>query len=294
MAHCRSLPIAELQLQGRQIAENVALGLLSLLFLGILLPVVEALLRRWGRVERNFRGDAIPQSYGVVILIWTSVMFSVLLALFPPLRSSLRLWIVACVGFGLLGLADDLWGTKTIKGLRGHLNAALRTGTITTGLMKAIGGIVLALWLGGRVGQGEPARSLLAAALIALGANAINLLDLRPGRAGGVFLLVSLPLLVLALRPPVLYVPLLLLVVAPTALVWRRDARAEVMMGDTGSNLLGACLGLAVALTCPTPVQAGVLALLIALHITAERVSLTRVIEANPILRALDRLTGVR
>ena len=40
--------------------------------------------------------------------------------------------------------------------------------------------------------------------------------------------------------------------------------------------------------------KAGALLLLVAFHLFTERVSLTKVIEGNRALRALDRLTGVR
>lgn len=97
-------------------------------------------------------------------------------------------------GIGVLGFVDDTWGTKRIKGLRGHLRAVLREHTLTTGFLKATGGATLALFLGWRLSPDIPIVALLNAALIALSANAINLLDLRPGRAGGVFLVLAFPL----------------------------------------------------------------------------------------------------
>ncbi len=67
------------------------------------------------------------------------------------------------------------------------------------------------------------------------------------------------------------------------------------MMGDTGSNLLGATLGLSLAAPpVNIPVRLTALLLLLALHILAERLSLTKLIEQKPFLQRLDRLTGVR
>jgi UDP-N-acetylmuramyl pentapeptide phosphotransferase/UDP-N-acetylglucosamine-1-phosphate transferase len=67
------------------------------------------------------------------------------------------------------------------------------------------------------------------------------------------------------------------------------------MLGDTGSNLLGGLLGLGLVLAVHSLIGRVVILLcLLALHFLAERVSLTRVIEQNPILRKLDALTGVR
>ena len=70
-------------------------------------PLAEIGLRRIGHVEPNFRGDQIPQSFGVVILLGA---LPLLLVLGPfaaiPGRSVLS-WILALTGFGLLGLLDE-------------------------------------------------------------------------------------------------------------------------------------------------------------------------------------------
>ena len=67
------------------------------------------------------------------------------------------------------------------------------------------------------------------------------------------------------------------------------------MLGDAGSNPLGAALALAFLEITPSALsQTAVFALLIALHILAERASLTSIIEKKPALRYLDRLTGIR
>ncbi len=77
--------------------------------------------------------------------------------------------------------------------------------------------------------------------------------------------------------------------------VWRRDSRGQVMMGDTGSNVLGASLGLALASpSFSLWVQVVTTLALIALHGVTERVSLTALIESKPALKWLDSLTGVR
>ena len=62
------------------------------------------------------------------------------------------------------------------------------------------------------------------------------------------------------------------------------------MLGDTGANLLGAVLGLAVVLETSRPVRTVVLIALIFLNLASERVSFTKVIDATPGLRHLDRL----
>ena len=68
------------------------------------------------------------------------------------------------------------------------------------------------------------------------------------------------------------------------------DLGERLMLGDTGANLLGAVLGLAVVLETSRPVRTGVLIALIVLNLASERVSFTKVIDATPGLRHLDRL----
>ncbi len=282
---------------GALTTRGLLLAFVGLLLLLLLPPLVSRLLRRYGHCQPNFRNALIPQSYGIVILLWSGLMLALSFALFPAARAGLLPWLLAVGGFGTLGLIDDLRGDRRIKGLRGHLRAALREHTLTTGFLKAVGGAILALWIGYLTAPHTLPVALLNAALIALCANAINLLDLRPGRAGAIFLLLAALLLWFlwhygaeetAILP-------LLYIVLPTLIVYERDARAQMMMGDVGSNLLGACLGLGLAVSPASGVAKGAaLLLLIGLHLLAERASLTRLIEQNPALRSLDRLTGVR
>jgi len=68
------------------------------------------------------------------------------------------------------------------------------------------------------------------------------------------------------------------------------DLGERRMLGDTGANLLGAVLGLAVVLETSRPVRTGVLLALVLLNLASERVSFTKVIDATPGLRHLDRL----
>jgi UDP-N-acetylmuramyl pentapeptide phosphotransferase/UDP-N-acetylglucosamine-1-phosphate transferase len=62
------------------------------------------------------------------------------------------------------------------------------------------------------------------------------------------------------------------------------------MLGDTGANLLGAVLGLAVVLETSRPVRTVVLVVLVLLNLASERISFSRVIATTPVLRDLDLL----
>ena len=62
------------------------------------------------------------------------------------------------------------------------------------------------------------------------------------------------------------------------------------MLGDTGVNPLGAALGLATVAMSSASVEWAVLAFLAALNLASERWSFSRIIDAVPPLRWLDRL----
>ena len=124
--------------------------------------------------------------------------------------------------------------------------------------------------------------------LIALFTNALNLMDLRPGRAIKVYLFA---VLVLALGAAgrldwVMISPLLGAVVC----YFYTDLKARAMMGDSGSNVLGISLGFACAISLALIFKIFIVILLIGIHILAERYSITRIIENVPILRAIDDL----
>ncbi|GBC96259.1 Phospho-N-acetylmuramoyl-pentapeptide-transferase [bacterium HR16] len=251
------------------------------------------LCRRWGWLKRNYRGVVVPCGYGVIWWAFCTVLYAELAWMSAPETRSLSLaFLVSAFGFGLLGWIDDLWGDPASKGLRGHLRA-LRQGRITTGLMKAVGGLAVSLiaaWLL----QGGWA-TLPGGLVIALMANAMNLLDMRPGRAVSVFLALSVVVVFyLLFSGQALTAAMLGFLMAAALLLRRHDASGEAMMGDVGSNLLGGVLGVSLVAGLPLWAQVVVLALLVALHIAAERVSLSRWIEDTPWARRLDRLTGVR
>ncbi|MDF2420300.1 hypothetical protein [Trueperella pyogenes] len=176
---------------------------------------------------------------------------------------------------------EDLFPAKG-KGFRGHLGA-LGEGQLTSGVLKigviGVGSLAAGLLTGGRMQE-----KAVDAALIALSANVVNLLDLRPGRARKVVVAASLCALPAS---PVAQVTL-----GAAAAGLREDLQGKKMLGDLGSNALGAHLG--VALTAlPWKAKCGVLAVMLGLNAAAERVSFSRIIDANPILHKLDCLGRV-
>ena len=99
-----------------------------------------------------------------------------------PLRTYGPTMCALCLGFGLLGMLDDLGGVGESGGFRGHLSA-LAQGRLTTGAIKAFGGPLLALALLGSSLENGRFGVIREAALISLAANLGNLLDRAPGRS---------------------------------------------------------------------------------------------------------------
>jgi hypothetical protein len=234
-----------------------------------------------GLRRANFLGRSLPCAAGAILpLVGIPVLF------YTPLEPTHRVAaLIAFAAFAALGLADDLFGGDAERGVRGHLRALLR-GRPTTGALKALGGLAAGAAVGYVVESGSPTLVILDGLLIALSANFINLLDLRPGRGlKGFSLLCLLAALVsgngLSLTGPLLAAAI---VCAPS------DFSARTMMGDVGSNVLGGVAGLALALALSPPDRIAAVLLLLAIHLICERHSLTEVISRRRVLAWLDRL----
>jgi len=213
----------------------------------------------------------------------------------------------AAVWFGSLGLLDDLALDTYPKGWRGHLRAFFRERKVTTGFVKLVGGglgaLLLSAWV---VAVSEPTSmrplplqrlslTVLGAVFIALSANTLNLLDVRPSRAlKGFWALSAVGLLVSRGEGWLSLMPLL----AGTFAYAPADFGRRAMMGDAGSNPLGACFGVWALnhWTTPSGWSSAVwvlLAIFVATQIYAEKRSLTEDIKRVAFLRWLDEL-GVR
>jgi UDP-GlcNAc:undecaprenyl-phosphate/decaprenyl-phosphate GlcNAc-1-phosphate transferase len=243
--------------------------------------------------RQNYRGHALATAGGILLVLALVPIEAVravleLLDLGREGSSEARaLVLLACLGFGLLGLVDDVLGTAHDQGFRGHLRA-LGERRITTGMMKLAGGGALALVLVATARPTTGWRLVPDALLVALAANLVNLLDRAPGRAIKASLTAAVPLALVAGSGPVG------LAMAPVlggaAGLLGDDLRERLMLGDTGANVLGAALGLAAVLELSTGPRYVVLAVLVAVNVAAEVVSLSSVIDRTPPLRALDRL----
>jgi UDP-N-acetylmuramyl pentapeptide phosphotransferase/UDP-N-acetylglucosamine-1-phosphate transferase len=247
----------------------------SFVLAGLLAPALLLRLERAGVVRENYRGVILPAASGTLIAIAAVLALGPLAAieeltdgdtLAPEVGSAL----VFVLGVGVLGLLDDLLGgrrpagaradAEAPRGLRGHARA-VAGGRFSTGMLKAAGVLGLALYV--LAGQGRSASEyLLGVGVLVLSTNLFNLLDLRPGRAGKAFLALGV---VLTLGSWDTYaLEALGLFIGPALVLLPYDLRERAMLGDTGSNVLGAVAGVWLVLALgPTgeAVAVGVLAL---------------------------------
>ena len=270
-------------------------GLVTVRFL----RVVSADILASPALERtNYRGHILPTAGGLFIIL--SVLLidagrSVLGAIGVGSESGLteaRLSVLFAVfGFGFLGLVDDLAAHGEHRGFKGHLGA-LREGRVTTGLLKLLGGAAVAVVIVAAPGFKSGRTLIVDAALIALAANLGNLLDRAPGRTIKFGLVAYVPIAVAIGTAPIG------IAVAPVmgaALgLLPDDLRERLMLGDTGANVIGAVLGLAVVLGSRESIRITVMLVLLAVNVAAELVSFSRVIDAVPPLRWFDRLGSRR
>jgi hypothetical protein len=169
----------------------------------------------------------------------------------------------AVAAVAALGLADDVWSGPE-RGFRAHL----RHGG-TTGVLKLVGIPVIGL---------IATRRIRGALLVGLAANALNQLDTRPGRALKAYLVAAIPL-----DAPVGIAVLLL----------PYDLREMAMLGDAGSNALGAMLGLNSVKRFTGRGQWVAIGALAGLTFIGERTSIGAWIERTPVLSWFDRLGRV-
>ena len=236
--------------------------------------------------RENYRGRHLPTAAGVVLPL-TLVAVEAVRSLESRPGPARVAVMITVVGLALLGLLDDLAGTGEARGFRGHLGALAR-GRLTTGGAKLLGGGAVALVAASVAGR-DPAvwRVLASAAVIALAANLGNLFDRAPGRTIKVGAVAAVALAVAATGDSRL-VDVMVVVGAAVALL-PSDLHEELMLGDTGANALGGALGLGVVLMAGDTALVVALGVLAFANLASEVVSFSRIIDAVPPLRALDR-----
>ncbi|MHB8533578.1 MAG: hypothetical protein ACYDC2_12745 [Solirubrobacteraceae bacterium] len=263
---------------------------LALLLAGAIAPALLRTLAEGAHTRLNYRDRKLAFPFGLLVpaaALPALGLLAVVARIWPGevFRFEFLPVLIYALGVLLLGLIDDIFGSSsTARGWRGH-GAALLRGELSTGVLKAAGSLGLALMAMAVYEEGD-GRWVLAAALLVLATNFFNLLDLRPGRAGKAFVLLGAGLTLggWELRP----LWSIGLFAGPALVACLYDLREHAMLGDTGSNLIGALAGLWLVLTLSGTGQLIALALLAILTVYGELYSISALLERTPGLRSLD------
>lgn len=255
-------------------------------------------------LRENYRNAVIPTAVGLLIAV-TLFAFGALAVLWQSGVRTTKDWsvtvmttvgptLLAATAFSLLGLVDDVAGVGQSGGFKGHLGD-LKKGRVGSGMMKLLGGAGAAIVVASLLAPGGATWWMLLrdGATIALGANLGNLLDRAPGRT---LKATSLWFVVVATatRDHALVAPAVGIGAGLGLL--RGDLAERYMVGDAGSNVVGALCGvMMVVVTEPRGVQRwALLAVLFGLNLVSEVVSFSKVIDGIGPLRWLDRLGSRR
>lgn len=263
-----------------------------LMFTGIIgtyaiIPMFKNLLINNNVVRPNYKGDNIPVSMGIVFLPMIIINSTILLFATHEYHNLLYLfmYIFGIISMFFAGILDDILGNRDVSGLKGHFKSLLN-GSLTTGGFKALFGGFIGIVIS--IGVSKSITDIIINTLIiALSTNLMNLLDLRPGRAIKVYILIMVGIFITLTG----YIKLLPMLILPNVLAYfNYDLKAKAMMGDTGSNVLGISIGILFVMGYSLQVRIAWLVFLVFIHILTEKYSLTKIIENNKVLNYIDKL----
>ena len=252
-------------------------------------------MERTGLTRENYQGRSVAFPAGAVLVACSLVALAPLALLddradLDLLDPGLRRWAVYVLGVALLGLLDDSLGRGSAagapRGWRGHAEAVL-AGRFSTGAIKGVGALALAAYATSGLGQ-QDWRYVADLALLLLTTNLFNLLDLRPGRVEKAFAAVLAGLCLGAWT--IVPLDLLGIFVGPVLVGSVFTLRERAMLGDTGSNLIGALAGISLLVVLGDDARLVALAIVAGLSLYGELRSISRTIEGVPLLRSLDSL----
>ncbi|MEC7874585.1 MAG: hypothetical protein VX823_08925, partial [Actinomycetota bacterium] len=165
----------------------------------------------------------------------------------------------------------------------------------STGVLKLVGGVLVSF---GAVLIADVSDGLVglarSAAIVALGANLLNLLDRAPARSSKVAMFSFITLFVATAvwgnSDSVLNLVWAAGVVGASVGLAPSELMERHMQGDTGVNTTGAVLAFSVVLVGSSLVQWIALVVLAGLNLVSERTSFSEVIAGNAALDRLDRM----
>lgn len=260
-----------------------------------LLPRIKEHLDTLLPARRNYRGVELKPSGGeALFLLWFLFYIPISFALFllkGEFYDELPLFAFILISSFIFGFLDDI-SSEVGKGFKGHLKLLFQ-GKISSGILKLFG-IGFASLFFYSFFRANLLDLFLSAALISLCANFFNLLDLRPGRCIKFFLLFDF-LLILLLFTYLNFEWWLceVSILAPSVFVLWYDLKEKLMLGDSGSNMLGVWIGASIVIYADFLWKVILFVLLLLLNLLSEFTSFTYWIGKISPLRWFDSLGRV-
>jgi hypothetical protein len=243
-------------------------------------------------VATNYRGKRVGVWLGVAFTAAVTVEALAVTLVTLSVQGSLTvlgrrlLWMLGGVlAVFVVGLYDDYRPSRS-RGVVRQVRA-LFAGEVTSGIVKAFvitAAAAVVVWTMGERGM----RFGLGVPIVAAAANLWNLLDVMPGRALKYFIPATLALAIAGGHAA--FATIAAAGVGAGAIALLLDLRERAMLGDAGSNVLGFIVGIGLVKVLPVPGLIAVLVALVALHVAAETVTLSRLIRSTPPLHWFDRL----
>lgn len=265
---------------------NFIIFIISFILSYIGSPMIFNMLIKAKVLGLNYMKEEIPICMGLLFIFVQTITISIALIVTDFNRYNLISYLFAFVLIGLVGLLDDLIGDNHIKGFKGHIKSFFR-GNLTTGGIKAGIGFFISLYIAIILSKSFM-EVIVNTLIVALFTNLTNLFDLRPGRSIKVFLFISIFMLFTSRVEG--YNFLFYSFYGILTIYFPLDLKGKAMMGDVGSNVLGITLGIYCGYTHSLIIKSIYLFLLIIIHIAAEKVSFSKIIENNRLLSFIDNI----
>jgi UDP-GlcNAc:undecaprenyl-phosphate GlcNAc-1-phosphate transferase len=279
---------------------TLVVSLVALLSAGVTMGVILRGSRLRPPTAVNYRGERLLVILGMAVTAGVVAASLGALAadfregaLLPTIRGTLQATVAIVIVF-VAGLFDDAQPHR-VRGLVAH-GRALARGRMTSGMVK-LAALFAASALFIEATRGLTLSRVVGMLFIAGSANLWNSFDVVPGRSIKYFLVagVALQVVVAVLLACAVcgFSVFVIAAVAAAIVALPFDLKERAMLGDGGANVLGFLIGAGLYLRLSAFWLWTALAVVVALTLVAETITLSRVIRAVPPLRWFDLLGRV-
>ena len=262
------------------------IAIITILLTKVTFDLIFDFLQEGGLIAENYREQSIPYGYGLLYGL-NFIFILVIGSLIGVYKFEISTrFIILVLTMTLIGIIDDVLGQKNFQGFKGHIKALICEHKLTTGFLKMTFSFIMVFYLFFEW-YSDLSAALIATFLALLGANFINLLDVRPGRALKVVFFLSVIIFLLFQNDSLLLLlPIIIMVLFSLPV----DLKSQGMMGDVGANILGGVLALILIINVSEFIQLIILLGLIIINLSAEFYSFTEYIAGNKVLSFIDEL----